>query len=167
MTRRQFTVLIVSLAAALALATSALATGEPKNIAPFTRVTGSAQSAQRLAAEPKNVAPFNRAVTGSSVAPDWFERYAAAHPYGRGIGPVSASTATNVPDAFERYAAAHPYGQNLASPPLTSDAQAANFQWRDALIGAAATAGLLLLAAASVLLAVSRRRRALSTALEA
>ncbi len=35
-----------------------------------------------------------------SAAPDVFERYAAAHPYG----------STSVPDVLERYAAAHPYG---------------------------------------------------------
>src|SRR6476659_5173600 len=36
---------------------------------------------------------------------DWFERYAAAHPYG-----VGASGATATPEMFEGYAAAHPYG---------------------------------------------------------
>jgi hypothetical protein len=35
-----------------------------------------------------------------SAAPDVFERYAAAHPYGSASGP----------DVLERYAAAHPYG---------------------------------------------------------
>ena len=35
-----------------------------------------------------------------STAPDVFERYAAAHPYG----------STSVPDVLERYAATHPYG---------------------------------------------------------
>ena len=83
MTRRQLTALIVSLTAALALATSAFAAGEPKNTAPFTRSAPSAASAQQRAGEPKNVAPFNRVVGRLSVAPDWFERYAAAHPYGR------------------------------------------------------------------------------------
>jgi hypothetical protein len=54
MTRRQLTALIVSLTAALALATSALAAGEPKNAAPFTRSTATPISVQGLAAEPKH-----------------------------------------------------------------------------------------------------------------
>jgi hypothetical protein len=41
-----------------------------------------------------------------SAAPDVFERYAAAHPYG----------STSVPDVFERYAAAHPYGVGALAP---------------------------------------------------
>ena len=39
------------------------------------------------------------------VAPDWIERYAAAHPYG--VGVIGT---TQAPDWIERYAAAHPYG---------------------------------------------------------
>lgn len=137
MTRRQLTALIVSLTAALALATSAFAAGEPKNSAPFTRSAPSAASAQQRAGEPKNVAPFNRVVGRLSVAPDWFERYAAAHPYGRDV-----------------------------ASPLVSDTQAATFRWRDALIGAAASAGLLLLVT-SIFLVISRRHRVHPTVLEA
>jgi hypothetical protein len=40
---------------------------------------------------------------------DWFERYAAAHPYG-----IGALGARPTPDTFERYATAHPYG--IAAP---------------------------------------------------
>lgn len=47
-----------------------------------------------------------RGGSGSSVpAPDWFERYAAAHPFGNG-----AIDTTQAPDVLERYAAAHPFG---------------------------------------------------------
>ena len=50
---------------------------------------------------------------------DWFERYAAAHPYG--IGALGATT-TPTPDTFERYATAHPYGLGApASPTITLD----------------------------------------------
>jgi hypothetical protein len=45
------------------------------------------------------------ALGGSSsgkAAPDWFERYAAAHPFGNGV--VDSAQA---PDVFERYAATH------------------------------------------------------------
>src|SRR4051812_49545250 len=38
---------------------------------------------------------------GSLPAPDWFERYAAAHPFGPGVAESTP------PDAFERYAANH------------------------------------------------------------
>ena len=49
-------------------------------------------------------------------APDWFERYAAAHPYGAGV-----LDSTEAPDVFERYAAAHPYGKGVVD---TTQAQA-------------------------------------------
>jgi hypothetical protein len=70
--------------------------------------------------------PAAASASRTGVAPDWFERYAAAHPYGAGLGPgidgrsadtldaVSAArTATPAPDWFERYVAAHPYGAGL------------------------------------------------------
>ena len=41
-----------------------------------------------------------------AAAPDVFERYAAAHPYG----------STSVPDVLERYAAVHPYGAGTLAP---------------------------------------------------
>jgi hypothetical protein len=65
---RQLAGSVVALVAALLFATTALANGEPKNQPPFT-ATG---------------AQYN-------VAPDWFERYAAAHPYGRNL--TKAATA--------------------------------------------------------------------------
>jgi hypothetical protein len=46
--------------------------------------------------------------TPAKPAPDVFERYAAAHPYGAGT-----PWATQAPDVFERYAAAHPYGAGV------------------------------------------------------
>jgi hypothetical protein len=50
----------------------------------------------------------------TAATPDVFERYAAAHPYGR----------ASVPDAFERYANAHPYGPNAVQGARTSPAPA-------------------------------------------
>jgi hypothetical protein len=149
MRHRQLTGSIVAFAAALLFATTALATGEPKNQLPFT--AGVAQS---------------------NSAPDWFERYAAAHPYGRNLDNAVLSSiageAKNAlpftrlaartdpgPDAFERYAAAHPYGANLSATTSTL-APSRGFHWRDALIGAVAAAGLALLCAAGW---VSRSRR--------
>ena len=46
---------------------------------------------------------------------DWFERYAAAHPYGIGALGVTAA-----PDTFERYATAHPYGIGVPGGPTTT-----------------------------------------------
>ena len=46
-------------------------------------------------------------------APDWIERYAAAHPFGSGAQAVlgSSDSGKPAPDWFERYAAAHPFGK--------------------------------------------------------
>ena len=107
-------------------------------------------------------------------APDAFERYAAAHPYGTGLDtavsrpPDVRDTAASValastPDVFERYATAHPYGIGLPSgteivvrPPDVSDAalavqtgssttQSSGFDWTDWAIGIGAGLGLMLL----------------------
>ena len=151
MTRRQLTGSIVTLAAALlVVATGAQANGEPKNQAPFT--AGAAQS---------------------NSAPDWIERYAAAHPYGRNLNQPAPSAIAGepknelpftkpegrsipAPDSFERYAAAHPYGTDVTASAGTRP-PAGGFHWGDALIGAAATGSLVLLSAAA--LGVSRARR--------
>ena len=160
MQRRQITASIVALAAALVFATAALASGEPKNELPFT--TAAAQS---------------------NSAPDWFERYAAAHPYGHNISTLSLSSAAGepknelpftrlatrtavVPDWFERYAAAHPYGANLAAS-TTTPAPSRGFRWRDALIGAAAGGTLALLCAAAFGVSRARRRHQLVHAIGA
>jgi hypothetical protein len=47
----------------------------------------------------------------ATAAPDVFERYAAAHPYGSAV----------VPDVLERYAAAHPYGAGVLRPALGTE----------------------------------------------
>ena len=39
--------------------------------------------------------------TSGTSAPDWLERYAAAHPFGQGVGGSAPAL-----DVFERYAAA-------------------------------------------------------------
>jgi hypothetical protein len=83
----------------------------------------------------------DRAV-GTSVAPDLFERYAAAHPFGAGLSSMKAAITRPpdvqdaavgslgaAPDVIERYVAAHPYGTGLSSqdvsvprPPDVTDA---------------------------------------------
>lgn len=91
-------------------------------------------------------------------APDWFERYAAAHPFGAGTASYSATA----PDWFERYAAHHnPTSATLdLRSPDTQDAalaahanvtpqvaieSTAGFDWADAGIGAAGGFTLALL----------------------
>ena len=123
------------------------------------------------------------ALSGSSsgkTAPDWFERYAAAHPFG---------DAAAAPDVFERYAANHatavlndvrsPDTRDVASgaqlriidqrSPDTRDAaaseqpaelaQPSSFDWGDASIGASAAAIILSLIAVSMLLLTRLHRR--------
>jgi hypothetical protein len=109
---------LLTLAAALvtaALFTAVAHAGEAKNQSPFTRIVASAPSVS-IAGEPKNMAPFTNRVARRQVVPDWFERYAAAHPYGRDV---------------------------VASAPTSASV---GFRWRDALLGAAAaTAACILL----------------------
>jgi len=121
----------VILAAALvsaALFSSVAHAGEAKNQAPFTRIIAPTPSVS-VAGEPKNMAPFTSRVVRPPVVPDWFERYAAAHPYGRDV---------------------------VASAPTIASA---GFHWRDALLGAvAATAACLLLAGVGVSRTLRRSR---------
>jgi hypothetical protein len=135
---RTLTGSIVMLVAAAAFASTAAAGGEPKNEAPFVRAASGAVATG--GGEPKNEAPFTRAatsVTGTATRP-------AAH-------------ATPAPDWFERYAAAHPYGQNLTAATATvADVQ--GFRWRDALIGAAAALAIVALLASSLSVVLARRR---------
>ena len=114
MTRFHLASFLVALAGALMLASSATAAGEAKNVAPFThKVTPVAVAS--VAGEPKNQAPFTRTASRVPYVPDWFERYAAAHPYGQDL------TTTNL---------------------VTKESHA--FSWRDAFAGAAVTTLLAL-----------------------
>jgi hypothetical protein len=69
------------------------------------------------------------------------------------------------PDWFERYAAAHPYGTDLTASTTLSPSR--GFHWRDALIGAATAGSLALLCAAAFALIRSRRHQQLVHAIEA
>ena len=77
--RKQLITLIVVLAGAMVVSTMARAAGESKNEAPFTRLV--AQGSTESRGEAKNELPFT--ATPGAI-PDVFERYASAHPYGRG-----------------------------------------------------------------------------------
>lgn len=128
----------------------------------------SAAGAQSLVGSPPDV----RDAAAARVAlPDVLERYAAAHPFGSGIG-ISA------PDVFERYAAAHPYGAGASSaiqptlvsrPPDVQDAaqtaltvsltRPSGFSWGDWAIGIGSGLGIAVLLAGVLGLAMSRQRR--------
>jgi hypothetical protein len=140
MKHRHLLPLLVTLIVAGVAAANAWATGEPKNQSPFnSRIV-----TIRIAPE-------------ASSAPDWFERYAAAHPYGVGVqtamdprGQVDphhaalllnpgrvTSEPKNDPPFNRRSSASHALRTSTAS-----------FHWRDAGIGAS-LATLLLCAAAA------------------
>ena len=70
-------------------------------------------------------------VPAPSSGPDAFERYAAEHPFGRGVSQPT--------DVFERYAASHPYGnaaptaQRVSVPLYTPAMLAAHYNREDLL----------------------------------
>ena len=88
--RKQLIILIVVLAGAMIVSTMARAAGESKNEAPFTRLV--AQSGTESRGEVKNELPFT---ADPSAIPDVFERYASAHPYGRGTRIAVANAGGN------------------------------------------------------------------------
>src|SRR5262249_39267308 len=80
--------------------------------------------------EQKNTLPFTRQVASvQPIAGDWFERYAAAHPYGRDVVEVAA-----VPSAGSPW-------------------------WDALIVGAAATAGLALVILAALGVRPRRRTK--------
>jgi hypothetical protein len=85
--RKQFITLIVVLAGAMVVSTMARAAGETKNEAPFTRLVAQGDTESR--GEAKNELPFT--ATAGAI-PDVFERYASAHPYGRGTTIATSNT---------------------------------------------------------------------------
>ena len=84
--RKQLITLIVLLAGAMVVSTMARAAGETKNEAPFTRLVSQGDTESR--GEAKNELPFT--ATAGAI-PDAFERYASAHPYGRGITTTTSN----------------------------------------------------------------------------
>jgi hypothetical protein len=84
--------------------------------------------------EAKGDLPFSRPARAAAPAPDWFERYAAAHPYGNGVQVATNRRAES-----------------------KNDAPAGSFHWRDAVIGA--FLATFLLCAAAVGAAHLRPRR--------
>jgi hypothetical protein len=116
-----------------------------------------------------------------SAAPDVFERYAAAHPYGSTPVPdvVERYAAAHlygsspVPDVLERYAATHPRGADTVvagparrgidyfrdAPTVSSPTTRSGLDWADFGIGAGAMLGLTVLLAALGVGAIAMRHR--------
>jgi hypothetical protein len=70
----------------MVVSSMARAAGETKNEAPFTRLVAQGDTESR--GEAKNELPFT--ATAGAI-PDAFERYASAHPYGRGITTTTSN----------------------------------------------------------------------------
>ena len=84
--------------------------------------------AAALAALPATTVALAGTRASEHATPDSFERYAAAHPYGKSATPVNPT-----PDAFERYAAAHAQTAptDLRSPDTRSIADARQLTFAD------------------------------------
>lgn len=105
----------------------------------------------------------------SKPAPDWFERYAAAHAYGQGTLAAAQPQLTDgrSPDTLEA-AAAGPLQVADGRSADTLDAalrpqpvavvQPGKFDWADAGIGAATGITLIMLIGSSILLLMRRQR---------
>jgi hypothetical protein len=142
----------------------------PSNPIRFTQALALAVIVFALAAPAVALGSSNQ----STSSRDWFERYAAAHPFGHGL-----AGSTPAPDVFERYAATHATTvlTDGRSPDTRDAAEAARlrlaggpsqetliaasgsqptgivrpggFDWGDASLGAGAALGLILLVGAA------------------
>jgi hypothetical protein len=90
MTLGKVIVLITALVSAMLLSSTAMA-GEAKNQTPFTNKTTTGTA---VAGDAKNELPFTRVVVHDAAPLDWFERYAAAHPYGGGVAATIVPTSS-------------------------------------------------------------------------
>jgi hypothetical protein len=148
----QLLTLLATLIIAVVAAANVWAAGEPKNQSPFNRPTEELRKLvdTKLSAT-SGAGPHGAAAIPGEIAPDWFERYAAAHPYGVGVqaaadprgepkneAPFDRATSVNTTSAKST--------ASVASDPLRGTS--ASFHWRDAGIGASLATLLLCLAAA-------------------
>jgi hypothetical protein len=91
---------------------------------------------------------------GANAAPDVFERYAASHPYGRGLEASQPQGFRFITDTL---------GGN-GGPGTVAAASDGGFSWSDAGIGAGIAVGAIALLAASLLLLRQLRYRQLQAA---
>jgi hypothetical protein len=132
--RKQLITLIVVLAGAMAVSCVARAAGEAKDQSPFTTPATGVQS--QIHGEAKNQTPFT-ALMGTQ-----------AESQGEAKNELPFTSRPSVsPDAFERYAAAHPYGRGLATTVAVSKSDS-GFDWRYVVVGVSACAALLIIGTA-------------------
>jgi hypothetical protein len=94
---------------------------------------------------------------GTSSAPDVFERYASAHPYG--LAPTSSELVSSPPDVQDAASALHVTAQGIKADGLRwqsvaqayqqagTSAESGGFDWSNYVIGIGGGLGLILLAA--------------------
>jgi hypothetical protein len=98
------------------------------------------------AGEPKNDRPFTRPIAATTAPPDAFERYAKAHPYGRGLsGYATAEIAGEAKNDV-------PFSTPVPLPTSHS------FHWRDASLGASVVGFVAVLAGLGLAVGIHRRR---------
>ena len=146
----QLRIVLATLAVAVLAASNAWAAGEPKNQSPFNRSLAKTLVDTTLSAT-SGAGPHRAAAIPGEIAPDWFERYAAAHPYGVGVQAAAATRGEPKNEApFDRATSVDTTSAGsaatVASHPLRGTS--ASFHWRDAGIGASLATLLLCVAAA-------------------
>jgi hypothetical protein len=113
------------------------------------------------------------AALATTTVPDAFERYAAEHPYGRGLTVTPTTLVTRPPDIQDTATsvnAASPSRSTLVSPPpdvtdtalalqSSSSSQSNGFNWRDWGIGIGTGMGLALLLGIVFLMSRQLRHR--------
>jgi hypothetical protein len=115
-------------------------------------------------------------VPARSSVPDAFERYAAEHPFGRGVSqPADVQDRAQPPDVQDK-AAALATGHGVSRPPDVQDTAAAiletptavshpeSFDWNDWAIGIGTGLGLALILGCGLLMGRQLRHRGIQTA---
>jgi hypothetical protein len=146
----QLLTLLATFIAAVIATSNAWAAGEPKNQSPFNLGVAKTLVDTTLSAT-SGAGPHRAAAIDGEIAPDWFERYVAAHSDGVGVqaaadtrgepkneAPFARATFVNTTSAAST--------ASVASHPLRGTS--ASFHWRDAGIGASLATLLLCVAAA-------------------
>jgi hypothetical protein len=107
-----------------------------------------------------------------ATTPDWFERYAAAHPYGDTVSPAVEMRSADTLDAVADARQALLVPSDGRSPDTLDEASApqpvilttpGGFDWSDAGIGAGVGTGALALLFAAAAMLLRRPRRMQST----
>jgi hypothetical protein len=145
----QLLTLLATFIAAVIATSNAWAAGEPKNQSPFNLGVAKTLVDTTLSAT-SGAGPHRAAAIDGEIAPDWFERYVAAHSYGVGVQAAADTRGEPKNEApFGRAISVNTTSAgstaSVASHPLRGTS--ASFHWRDAAIGASLATLLLCVAA--------------------